>query len=170
MIDFVEHRNLRDLALEIAAITTLVDHLEEKKEQLRDKFQQVASTMGADSSKAMLDGKEIAKISLVSPKAKPRIIDDKAFVTFVKTFHPDEIVESVRDSFKKVWMDRIVAHEDGALDPETGEMFDFVEFIQGRPYISTRFQTTGREAVLEAFRRRHIPLMMEAPDEVQTKR
>ena len=160
MNDFVAHRNLRDLALEIAAITTLVDHLGEKKETLRDQFQKFANELGADATKAMLDGKEIAKITLVNPKPKPYITDDRAFLTFVKTFHPDEIVESVRDSFKKVFMDRIVPHEDGAIDPETGELFDFVEFKQGNAYISTRFQPDGRSSIIQAFENRHLPLQI----------
>jgi len=151
-------KSLRDLALEIAAVTTMVDHLTIMKDELRDKFQRTAAELGADASKAMWEGKEIAKISLINPKPKPYIIDEKAFITFVKLFHADEIVESVRESFKKVFMDRIVPHEDGAIDPETGELFDFVEFREGKPYISTRFQPKGRTTILEAIENRNLPL------------
>jgi hypothetical protein len=151
-------RNLRDLALEIAAITTVIDHLTEKKETLRSEFQGFANELGADATKAMLDGKEIAKISLVNPKPKPHITDEKAFLTYVKTFHAIEIVESVRDSFKKVFLDRVAPHEDGAIDPETGELFDFVEFKQGNAYISTRFQPEGRASIIEAIANHHLPL------------
>jgi len=153
-------KTLRDLALEIAAVTTMVDHLTNLKDELRNNFQRIAAELGADASKAIYDGKEIAKISLISPKPKPYIIDEKAFLTFVKLFHADEIVESVRDSFKKVFLDRIVPHEDGAIDPETGELFDFVEFKQGNPYISTRFQPEGRATILEAIENRSLPLQI----------
>jgi hypothetical protein len=151
-------KSLRDLALEIAAVTTMVDHLTIMKDELRDSFQRTAAELGADASKAMWEGKEIAKISLINPKPKPYIIDEKAFITFVKLFHADEIVESVRESFKKVFLDRIVPHEDGAIDPETGELFDFVEFREGKPYISTRFQPEGRTRILEAIENRNLPL------------
>lgn len=167
MNDFVAHRNLRDLALEIAAITTLVDHLEAKKEQMRDHFQRIANEMGADASKAVLDGQEIAKISLIASKAKPVIVDDKAFLKWVKTFRPDEIVEEVRESYRKAWLERLVSHEDGAIDEDTGEIFDFVEFRQSKPYISTRFQPEGRATILKAFANRNLPLQIGDGDEIQ---
>ena len=160
MSDFVAHRNLRDLALEIAAITTLVDHLDDKKESLRDNFQQIANELGADATKAVLDGKEIAKISLVMSKPKPMVIDEKAFLKFVKTFRPDEIVEAIRDSYRKVWLERLSPHEDGAIDEETGEIFDFVKFSQTKPYISTRFQPEGRATIIKAFEDNHLPLQI----------
>jgi hypothetical protein len=161
MSEIAQHRNLRDLAFEIAALTTLLDFLEAKKEQLRDQFQEIANEMGADASKAVMDGKEIAKISLVTPKPKPYITDDRAFFNYVKIFHPSEVIESVRDSYKKLFLDQIEPHQDGAFDPITGELFDFIEFKQGKPYISTRFQPDGRSSIIAKFQSHELPLSIE---------
>lgn len=167
MSEIQNRRNLRDLAFEVAAITTLVDYLTEKKDQLRAEFANAAAEAGADASKAMLDGQEIAKISVVSPKAKPQIIDENKFFHHIKTFQPHEIHEVVRESFRKVWLERISPHEDGAIDPWSGEIIDFVQFNDSKGYISTRFQPEGREKIINAFKNRKVGLSLGGDDEIQ---
>ena len=167
MSEIQNRRNLRDLAFEVAALTTLVDYLTEKKDQLRVEFALAAAEAGADASKAMLDGQEIAKISVVSPKPKPRIIDENRFFHHIKTFQPHEIQEVVRESFKKVFLERIAPHEDGAIDPWSGEIIDFVEFTDSKGYISTRFQPEGRDIIIEAFKAHKVALAIGENDEIQ---
>ena len=167
MSEIENRRNLRDLAFEIAAITTLVDYLDGKKDELRAQFAIAAAEAGADASKAMLEGQEIAKISVVSPKAKPQIIDEIRFFNHIKTFQPHEIHEVVRESFRKVWLERLCPHEDGAIDPWSGEIVDFVQFGQSKGYISTRFQPEGREKIINAFRDHKVALALGDDGEIQ---
>lgn len=170
MSEIQNRRNLRDLAFEVAAITTLVDYLTEKKDQLRAEFAIAAAEAGADASKAMLDGSEIAKISVVSPKAKPHITDESRFFHHIKTFQPHEIQEVVRESFRKVWLERIAPHEDGAIDPWSGEIVDFVQFTESKGYISTRFQPEGRDKIIDAFKAKKVALAIGEGDEIQADR
>lgn len=167
MSEIENRRNLRDLAFEVAALTTLVDYLDEKKDQLKAEFAQVAAEAGADASKAMLFGEEIAKISVVSPKPKPHIIDESKFFHHIKTFQPHEIQEVVRESFRKVWLERLAPHEDGAIDPWSGEIIDFVKFGESKGYISTRFQPEGRNKFISAFREHKIALAIGDDGEIQ---
>ena len=167
MTEISNRRNLRDLAFEVAAITTLVDYLTEKKDQLRAEFALAAAEAGSDASKAMLNGQEIAKISVVSPKAKPHITDENQFFHHIKTFQPHEIQEVVRESFRKVFLERVAPHEDGAIDPWSGEIIDFVEFVDSKGYISTRFQPEGRAKIIDAFKDHKVRLALGDEDEIQ---
>lgn len=167
MSEIESRRNLRDLAFEVAALTTLVDYLDEKKDQLKAEFAQVAAEAGADASKAMLFGEEIAKISVVSPKPKAQVVNERAFLNYIKTFHPTEIEETIRDGYRKLFMERLLPHDDGALDPETGEVFDFIEFGQSKGYISTRFAPEGRNKFISAFREHKVALAIGDDGEIQ---
>jgi hypothetical protein len=167
MTEIENRRNLRDLAFEVAALTTLVDYLNEKKDQIRAEFAIAAAEAGADASKAMLFGEEIAKISVVAPKPKPQIIDEQAFFNHIKTFQPHEIHEVVRESFRKVFLQRLAPHEDGAIDPWSGEIIDFVQFGESKGYISTRFQPEGRNKFINAFREHKIALAIGDDGEIQ---
>lgn len=167
MSEIEQRRNLRDLAFEIAAMTTIVDYLDGKKDELRAQFALAAAEAGSDASKAILFGEEIAKISVVSPKPKPQIIDESKFFHHIKTFQPHEIHEVVRESFRKVWLERLAPHEDGAIDPWSGEIIDFVRFGESKGYISTRFQPEGRDKIINAFKEHKVALQLGDDGEVQ---
>lgn len=167
MTDISKRRNLRDLAFEVAALTTLVDYLDEKKDELKAEFAIAAAEAGADASKAILFGEEIAKISVVLPKPKPQVIDEQAFFHHIKTFQPHEIHEVIRESFRKVFLERLAPHEDGAIDPWSGEIIDFVRFGESKGYISTRFQPEGRNKFIDAFRDHKVALQIGDDGEIQ---
>lgn len=167
MSEIDKRRNLRDLAFEIAAMTTIVDYLDGKKDELRAQFAIAAAEAGSDASKAILFGEEIAKISVVSPKPKAQVVNERAFLTHVKTFHPTEIEETIRDGYRKLFMERLLPHDDGALDPDTGEVFDFIQFGESKGYISTRFQPEGRNKIIDAFKEHKVALQLGDDGEVQ---
>ena len=143
--------NLRELALRLSAITVIADAAKEAKDRLRDEFAQALNAVGADAAKAALNGTEVAKVSLVSPKPSASVLNEQALTNWVKANWETEIVQSVRDSFRKVILDKIENNNGVAVYPETGEVLDFISFKQRESYVSTRFATGGREVILEAF-------------------
>ena len=143
--------NLRELALRLSAITVIADAAKEAKDRLRDEFAQALNAVGADAAKAALNGTEVAKVSLVSPKPSASVLNEQALTSWVKANWETEIVESVRESFRKVILDKIENNNGVAVYPETGEVLDFISFKQRESYVSTRFATGGREVILEAF-------------------
>lgn len=143
--------NLRELALRLSAITVIADAAKDAKDRLRDEFAQALNAVGADAAKAALNGTEVAKVSLVSPKPSPTILDEAAFTRWVKENWEHEIVESVRESFQKHVMDSVVNLDGQAIYPKTGEVLGFVSFKQRESYVSTRFATGGREVLSDAF-------------------
>ena len=143
--------NLRELALRLSAITVIADAAKEAKDRLRDEFAQALNAVGADAAKAALNGTEVAKVSLVSPKPSASVLHEQALTNWVKANWETEIVESVRESFRKVVLDKIENNNGVAVYPETGEVLDFISFKQRESYVSTRFATGGREVILGAF-------------------
>ena len=144
--------NLRELAFQLSAITLIADAAKEAKDRLRREFAQALEEVGADSAKAALEGEEIAKVSLIQPRTSPEVLNEKAFVEWVKSNYEFEIVESVRESFRKHVMDSVENVDGTAIYKRTGEVLDFIHFNSRDAYIATRFLSGGREVLTQAFR------------------
>lgn len=144
--------NLRELAFQLSAITLIADAAKEAKDRLRREFAEALEAVGADAAKAVLEGEEIAKVSLIQPKTSAEVLSEKAFVEWVRANWDYEIVETVRESFRKHILDAVENVNGKAIYPRTGEVLDFISFNSRDPYISTRFKDGGREALLGAFR------------------
>ncbi|MEY3346650.1 MAG: hypothetical protein ACKN8W_02165 [Actinomycetales bacterium] len=144
--------NLRELAFQLSAITLISDAAKEAKDRLRREFAAALDEVGADAAKAMLAGEEIAKVSLIQPKTSAEVLSEKALVEWVRANWDYEIVETVRDSFRKHILESVENVDGHAIYPRTGEVLDFISFNSRDPYIATRFKDGGREALIEAFR------------------
>jgi hypothetical protein len=144
--------NLRELAFQLSAMTLIADAAKEAKERLRREFATALDEVGADAAKAVLAGEEIAKVSRIQPRLTADIVNERDFVEWVKSNWEFEIVESVRDSFRKHILDAVEHVEGKAIYPRTGEVLDFITFTARDPYIATRFAEGGREVLVEAFR------------------
>ncbi len=78
--------------------------------------------------------------------------NEKAFVDWVKSNYEYEIIESIRESFRKHVMDSVENVDGKAIYKRSGEILDFITFNSRDSYISTRFLTGGREVLSQAFR------------------
>lgn len=151
--------NPKDAALALAIVATIADAAKEHKDFLRARLAELFEDIGADSTKAELDGEKIAKVALVSPEPKATIVDERAFIEYVGENFPTEIVSKVRESFWAAYSKHLECSEDGkAFDPNTGEVVAGVEFRKASPYVSTRFEKQGREAILNALRNGSLAL------------
>lgn len=139
--------NLRELALKLAAITVIADAADEAKEALRAEFAEKLNEVGADATKALWEDEEIAKVSMVSPKEKPWVTNEKAFLAYMKENHPEAIIETVDKVHREAFLDSIKNFDGKAADGNTGEMLNFIGFKKANPYISTRFAEGGRDII-----------------------
>lgn len=100
-----------------------------------------------DSKAATLeDGTRLGKVSKSRGRMIPRVADEKAFLTWVKSNYPSEITETVRESFKAKVFTSAKTHG-AAVDEKTGEMIPGVELHQGDPFISFRGERGFQEVV-----------------------
>lgn len=151
--------NLKEIALELAITATIADAAKTHKDYLRDELAQALDEIGAEATRAELNGEKIAKVSMVSPSAKPYVANEQSFIAYVEANFPQEIVQKVRESFWTAFQARLVPTDDGrAIDKETGELVDGLSFRQSTPYVSTRFEKEGRDKILDAIRNGRLSL------------
>ena len=86
------------------------------------------------------------------PRTSAEVLSEKALLEWVREKYDYEIVETVRDSFRKHILDSVENVDGKAIYPRTGEILDFIHFNSKDAYVSTRFVDGGRESLLEAFR------------------
>jgi len=142
--------DIKKLSLELAAISMIADAAKKRKDELRAQLQGEMDGIGADRVKAELDGEVIAYVTTSKPKFKWEVISERKFVEWVKDNHPSEIVESVRESFREVILDKFNYVDDAAIDPN-GEIVDWLVGHISEPYLVTKFHSDGREKLRDAF-------------------
>ena len=142
--------DIKKLSLELAAISMIADAAKKRKDELRAKLQGEMDGIGADRVKAELDGEVIAYVTTSKPKFKWEVTSERKFVEWVKDNHPSEIVESVRESFREVILDKFNYVDDAAIDPN-GEIVDWLVGHISEPYLVTKFHSDGREKLRDAF-------------------
>jgi hypothetical protein len=142
--------DIKKLSLELAAISMIADAAKKRKDELRSQLQGHMDDIGADRVKAELDGEVIAYVTTTKPKFKWEITSDKKFIEWIKANHPTEIVESVRESFIDVILEKFNYVDDTAIDPN-GEPVDWLIGSTSEPYLTTKFHSDGREKLRNAF-------------------
>ena len=142
--------DIKKLSLELAAISMIADAAKKRKDELRAQLQGEMDVIGADRVKAELDGEVIAYVTTSKPKFKWEVTSERKFVEWVKDNHPSEIVESVRESFREVILDKFNYVDDAAIDPN-GEIVDWLVGHISEPYLVTKFHSDGREKLRDAF-------------------
>jgi len=142
--------DIKKLSLELAAIAMIADAAKKRKDELRAQLQAEMDGIGADRVKAELDGEVIAYVTTSKPKFKWEVISERKFVEWVKDNHPSEIVESVRESFREVILDKFNYVDDAAIDPN-GEIVDWLVGHISEPDLVTKFHSDGREKLKDAF-------------------
>jgi hypothetical protein len=143
--------NLKELATQLAGIKLIESAAKVAAEKLRVEFQSKLLEVGADSARAEINGEEIGKVSLTVPKPAPAVIDEEKFTKWVYERYQDEIEYSVREAFKKKLLGEVKEVDGKAVDAN-GEFVDGVIFRQREAYVTTRFNSGGKDIVLKALR------------------
>lgn len=144
---------LKELAIELATVNLVADLVAEHKDNLREQMAKQFELNGSDSVKVSIGDEKIGKVSLVEPKAKATVSDEQALFKWVLENHESEIVTEIRASFKKYVLDNVAILEDGtAVLQTTGEIVPGISARPASPYVSTRFDTDGREKLGRALR------------------
>lgn len=144
---------LKELAIELATVNLVADLVAEHKDNLREQMAQEFEINGSDSVKVSIGDEKIGKVSLVEPKPKPVVAYESEFTAWVDSNHPNDIVKTVRESFKKWVLDNVEILDDGtAVLKTTGEIVPGISARLSNAYVSTRFDTDGRDRLGRALR------------------
>lgn len=78
------------------------------------------------------------------------VTSDKAFLAWVREHAPAEVVESVRDSYRKALFERLEIDGDQVVDTTTGEVVPWAGVRQGGgAYLSVREAKAAKERIAE---------------------
>lgn len=147
--------DIKEISLRLAAISLIADEAKKAKDRLRIELQAQMEGIGADRVRAEYGGQPIAYISTSKPRFKWEIINDRAFIEWVRANFPTEIVESVRESSIEGLLSRLNYLDDLVID-HNGEPVSWVIGQESEPYLVTKFQGEGRETLKDALVRNII--------------
>lgn len=141
--------SIKELSLKLAAVSLIADEAKRTKDHLRAELKSEMDAIGADRVKAELGDDVVAYVMTTKPKFKWEVVSEQAFVRWVKENHPTEIVETIRESFREVILDKFNYQDDVAIDPN-GEVVDWLVGSIADPYLTTKFQADGRDRLKDA--------------------
>lgn len=157
--------SLRDLATQLSVLTVVEDAVKERKEAFRAAVRDALDEAGADATRAEIDDVRVAKVSLVTPSVKPIVGNEDDFIAWVEENYPHEVIttKSVRSSFKEAIFKKFVINGEEVIHAETGEVVPGLKTARGTAYVSTRFESDGREHVMNALRSGALQLDISQP-------
>ena len=142
---------IKELSLELAAVSLIADEAKKAKDRLRAALQAEMDAIGADRVKAEYGEDVIAYVTTSKPKFKWTVKNERKFVEWVMTNIPSEIVQTVRESSRDAILDKFhYINGDDVIDPN-GERIEWLEGTIAKPYLVTKFHSDGKETLKTAF-------------------
>jgi hypothetical protein len=132
-------------AVPIAVLKVLIDEVTSHDQKARAELLTRLLAAGVEKVSAELpDGTKVASVSVRGgDKFTARVVDDAAFLRYVKEHRPEEIEEKVRDSFKRSFLDELTRNQE--------EIPGVVELKPSMPYIHNAFKPGGQAAIKRAW-------------------
>jgi hypothetical protein len=145
--------NLRLSALRPVVLKVLADEIAASVLAAKDTVKQGFTETGTTQTVPVLpDGTKVATVALAGDgKKSASVISPHALLAWAKANHPEEIVETVRDTYLKKLLDEAKA-AGKPVDPATGEVVPGIVVGDSGTYVSVRLKPGGREAIVAAWR------------------
>lgn len=135
-------------AEKLAAMETYLKPLTAIAKALRAKVTEDMGVRRVERVGAYLpDGTKMASVGYSNGRKTAKVTDPAAALRWCLHAYPDEIVKAVNPAFLKALTDyaqKMCAVGEPGVDPRTGEILDFIEVVQGSPYVTV---TTTDEGV-----------------------
>lgn len=160
----VQPTSLKDIATRTAVLAALADvinaELKTAKADLQAGLKAAKAETGTQQIGVSLpDGQDIGKATLVQPKPAAAIVDEKAFLAWVREVRPSEIVRRFITEVRPAWAALVLKEITAAgtaewADPETGVIHTVPGVqLQGRAaYTRMTVPDEGQEAIAAAWR------------------
>jgi hypothetical protein len=130
--------DMQQLALEEAALKTLADAINDRLKEVKTTMQEALVAGGIGKIEATLpDGTKVATISRSDAKPAAVVIDDDAFLAWVRSVAPSEITSRVVTEVRPAYRTAVLGEMTAAgvpewADKETGEVHQ-VPGVEVRP-------------------------------------
>lgn len=147
------------LTLRLAVLQALTDRIKQVNDETRIELLGQFATFGAEKAGATLpDGTRVASVTVngVDKRAKAKVVDPSAFLRWVKENRPDEVQETVRDSYRRSVLTEVES---------TCEEVPGVELSDPAPFLKCTPAKGGKDAIAEAWRTGalSLPEVLELP-------
>ncbi|WP_372344644.1 hypothetical protein [Streptomyces sp. KL116D] len=153
--------DIAQLALEEAALKTVADSINDRLKEVKKAMQEQLVDNGISKVTATLpDGTKVATISRSDAKPAAVVVDEDAFLEWVRTIARDEITTRLVTEVRPAYRTNILAQMTAAgvariIDTDTGELHD-VPGVEVKPTRSlthsVRPSAGAKEAIAEAWR------------------
>lgn len=136
--------DLKTAARRLAALKVFEDAVKEEKAGTRTAVLDQLLELGVERlGIKMPDGTPLGTVRVSGGKEAARVVDEQAFMGWVRKNAPQELVEIVRDSYRKAVLKAVLSG---------GEVPDGVELAQGEPYTTVTLTAGAADVVLAAVR------------------
>lgn len=148
--------DLQAAARRVAAAKLIGDVLKEEAEQARKSTLELMDQLGVERVRVTDEsGANLGAVTIAAGRTSVRVVDEQAFVAWVRRNHPSELVQVVRDTFReKVFASAKAKAEPGdstAVGPD-GEVVPGLEVVHGTPYVTARPTAEARERMRDLLR------------------
>lgn len=151
----------------VAALDTYLKAIKTINDKLRASVEkQMGDNHDERKGAVLADGTKLASITRSDGSKKARVTDEQELLFWARLRHPEQVytIEAVRPAFIDALLTAAKGGEVGepGFDPSTGEILDFIEVVQGNPYITITATKEGKarmQALADGF-----PLALEAPE------
>lgn len=137
-----------------ALVKVITSSADDGKAALKD----VMDALEIDSLAARLpDGTKVANLNRAGGNTSARVTDEGKFLAWVLENRPGEVVQEVRDSYRKHLLEAMDKAR-ALVDPETGEVVPGVEFVPGKDWLTVNFKPGGEDAIKAAWQSGRLSL------------
>jgi hypothetical protein len=136
--------NMRDLARVAMASRVLGDAAKEEGAAARAALGQQMLDAGVERVRVHNDDVDYGTVVCTPGRRSAAIVNDDAFTAWVAARYPDQMVMSVRPSFRELLVGRASRLGD-PVDKETGEVIPGMAMRQGDPYLTVRPSSDAKE-------------------------
>lgn len=153
--------DLQQLALEEASLKALSDAINDRLKEVKATMQEALIGNGIAKVEASLpDGTKVATISRSDAKPAAIVVDDKAFLEFVRRYSPHNVTTRLVTEVRPAYVTALLAEMTAAGVPEVADKdTGVVEDVPGVEIRATRTLTHsvrptagGKEAIAAAWR------------------
>jgi len=134
-------------AEKLAALETYLKVLDPLAKALRVKVTEDMGVRRVERVGAYLpDGTKLASVGYSGGRTTAKVTDPEAALKWCLKQYPDEIVKAINPAFLKALTDyakKVGNVGEPGVDPRTGEVLDFIEVVQGSPYVTVTTTEPG---------------------------
>lgn len=131
-------KHLPALARTVTASKLVADEIKARGDEAKSELMEIFEATGADRVTVTDDdGTKLATVSKGAGRTSASVVDETAFLSWVKGTYPEAIVETV-DAEWKARLLKLMKDAGDPVDPNTGEVVPGAAVTTGASYVSAR--------------------------------